>query len=618
MFALLSLCFFLSKKVEGRPFYRLAHDWIIPIGISLSMVAFFEEGKEWFQWDKEEVGPAINFILGGLILLIGNKKKPKFLLSQAFYLIGILYSFSFPINDFLRVLIVSGGIAMSYFLYKQMKEKLVTYYVTICTVVSYITLLYSIHESSIFPSWLEEEQWIIGGALLIVVVYGLRKHDEWLSTSFLFTAHVYVPAALLLTFFFFETDGKWSFMIAAFLYGVTVNVINKEWVKRTLLYGCFVSFFIAIRLVFMDQDWTEYSFFVTSILMAIWWWLSPTEWKKRTIDFLVPFSIIGMLSMLTAYPFEHYIYFSLMVYGAGLLFLLHRVKWDFLAIFPLIVILAGNIQLSYVSTLLVPETKTILFTVLGLVFIFTGKRLYKGLLVSNSLLSFRYIDAYTVISLLSIVFLYTIETEGMFFRVLPGILISLFVWMQQTRVSVKLAWIPRFVAGGYLLEPYYQLIGQLSIPILLEREVYVLPIIALVIYLQHCLRGAYSVLIQRIQWLILIGVSLLLVQDGLQSNTVYDAIIVGSLSLVSILAGAMLRIKSYFFVGSGILLLNVVLQTRPYWGNLPWWSYLLLAGSILITVASYNEWNKQKRGKGETIKLEELRKKVILQLKTWK
>lgn len=144
------------------------------------------------------------------------------------------------------------------------------------------------------------------------------------------------------------------------------------------------------------------------------------------------------------------------------------------------------------------------------------------------------------------------------------------------------------------------------------------PFIALGIYLGRCLQGEYATLVCKIQWGILIGVSLLLVQDGLQSNTVYDALIVGTLSLVSILAGAILRIKSYFFVGSGVLLLNVLLQTRPYWGNLPWWAYLLLAGSLLITVASYNEWHKQKRAKGETPKLEELGKKILLGLNKWK
>lgn len=108
---------------------------------------------------------------------------------------------------------------------------------------------------------------------------------------------------------------------------------------------------------------------------------------------------------------------------------------------------------------------------------------------------------------------------------------------------------------------------------------------------------------------VLILVSILLVQDGLASSTVYDALILGSLSLISILAGMFLKVKSYFFVGTGVLLLNVLLQTRPYWGNLPWWAYLLIAGSILITVASYNEWHKQKKEKGERTLLNGIKEK---------
>lgn len=619
MFGLLALCFILGRRVEERLIYQEAISWIIPICYGLCTAALFEEGKVWFHWSKVEVGPALNFIAGSvLLLLIGKTQKPAFLVSQAFYLIGILYSFSLPVNDFIRVFILFGGIAVSYVLYQQTKQKAVTYYVTLCFLITYITLIYAIHESYHFPLWLEEEQWVIGGAILIVVSYVIRRHDLELSTSFLYTTHVYLPAALLLTFFAFNSDGIWSFVIATLLYGVSVKLVSKEWLLKTLLYGCFVSLFIAITLFLTELDYSEYSFFVTSILLAIWWGYSTKEWKVRTTLFLVPFSIIGMLSMLTSYPFGEYTYICLMLYGVGLLFLIHHQKWDFLVLLPLIVMLAGSIQLSFVSTLLVPESTMVLFAGIGLGSFFSGRKLYKGLFVSNAKLPLLYFDAYTVTAFLYVLFLYTLEAEGILLRILPGILICMFLWMQQTRVSTKLAWIPKFLAGGYLLEPYYRMLDQLTIPVLFERELYVLPFIALGIYLSRCLKGAYVTLLQRIQWGILIGVALLLVQDGLQSNTVYDAIIVGTLSLLSILAGTMLRIKSYFFVGSGVLLLNVVLQTRSYWGNLPWWAYLLLAGSLLISVASYNEWNKQKRSKGETPKLEEIRRKVLLRLKTWK
>ncbi len=619
MLGFLALCFILGRKVEERSFYHEMITWVIPICYGLSTAAMFEEGKEWFDWSKEEVGPALNFIAGSvLLLLIEKTKKPVFFVSQAFYLVGILYSFSLPVNDYIRVFILSGGMAISYLLYQQIKQKAVTYYVTLCSLITYLTLIYAIHESSLFPLWLEEEQWVVGGAILIIVSYVLRRHDVELSISFLYTAHVYLPAALLLTFFAFNSDGIWSFVIATLLYGLSVKLVSKEWFLNTLLYGCYVSLFIAISLYFIELDWSEYSFFVTSIVLAIGWGLSTKEWKERTTLFLVPFSMIGMLSMLTSYPFGEYVYLCLMLYGVGVLFLLHQQKWDFLVLLPLMFMLAGSIQFSYVSNLLDPEGTMVLFTGLGLLSFFAGKKLYRGLTLLNAYLPFRYCDAYTVTAFLYVFFLYTLEAEGILLGILPGILICMFLWMQQKRVSPKLAWIPKFLAGGYLLEPYYQVLDQLLVPVMFERELYVLPFIVLGIYLERCLKGAYSTLIQRIQWGILIGVALLLVQDGLQSNTVYDAIIVGTLSLLSILAGTMFRIKSYFFVGSGVLLLNVVLQTRPYWGNLPWWAYLLLAGSLLISVASYNEWNKQKRSKGETPKLEEIRRKVLLRLRTWK
>jgi len=619
MFGLLALCFILGRKVEERSFYLEMITWVIPICYGLSTAAMFEEGKEWFDWSKEEVGPALNFIAGSvLLLLIEKTKRPAFFISQAFYLIGILYSFSLPVNDFIRVFILSGGMAISYLLYQQTKQKTVTYYVTLCSLISYITLVYAIHESSRFPLWLEEEQWVIGGAILIIVSYVLRRHEMELSTSFLYTAHVYLPAALLLTFFAFNNDGIWSFVIATLLYGLSVKLVSKEWILKTLLYGCCISLFVAISLYLIESGWSEYSFFVTSIVLAIWWGVSTKVWKERSTLFLIPFSMIGMLSMLTSYPFGGSMYLCLLLYGVGVLFLLHQQKWDFLVILPLMVMLAGSIQFSYVSTLLDTEGTMVLFAGLGLLSLFAGKKIYKGLTLLNAHMPFRYCDAYTVTAFLYVLFLYTVEPVGILLGILPGILICIFLWMQQPRVSPKLAWIPKFLAGSYLLEPYYQVLDLLTIPALFERELYVLPFIVLGIYLERCLKGAYSTLIQRIQWGILIGVALLLVQDGLQSNTVYDAIIVGTLSLLSILTGTILRIKSYFFVGSGVLLLNVVLQTRPYWGNLPWWAYLLLAGSLLISVASYNEWNKQKRAKGEIPKLEEIRRKVLLRLKTWK
>ena len=120
-----------------------------------------------------------------------------------------------------------------------------------------------------------------------------------------------------------------------------------------------------------------------------------------------------------------------------------------------------------------------------------------------------------------------------------------------------------------------------------------------------------------IQLIVLLIVTAILVTDALNSNTIYDAIIVGCLSLASILSGMHYRIKAYFFVGIGVLLLNVLLQTKPYWGNFPWWGYLIIAGLTLIGFASTYELQKQKKDNDKKSFLQTKKEQLIKRFKDW-
>lgn len=50
---------------------------------------------------------------------------------------------------------------------------------------------------------------------------------------------------------------------------------------------------------------------------------------------------------------------------------------------------------------------------------------------------------------------------------------------------------------------------------------------------------------------------------------------------------------------------------------MPWWDYLLLAGLVLITVASTNEWHKQKTQKGESTFIKVFIDKIVNKMKKW-
>ncbi len=276
----------------------------------------------------------------------------------------------------------------------------------------------------------------------------------------------------------------------------------------------------------------------------------------------------------------------------------------------------GTIQILFLSNLHVFFEIAIL-AAYGVSTVLLGSWMYKDFWKSGSAYGLKSLDAYSIVGFLFICSIAPFHTETYWALIVHGLLLSGGLWLQKDRVDgVDSVWI-RFLAGAYLLVPYYTAIEQMKIPALLEREAHVLPFVVLVIFMRLMFRQRHAKTTGYIQWAILVIVSLLLIQDGLASNTVYDALILGSLSLVSMLAGMWLRVKSYFFVGAGVLLLNVFLQTRPFWGNLPWWGYLLIAGSILISVASFNEWNKQKGARGEVTFLVRMKENIRKKLKNW-
>src|SRR5699024_10677353 len=226
-------------------------------------------------------------------------------------------------------------------------------------------------------------------------------------------------------------------------------------------------------------------------------------------------------------------------------------------------------------------------------------------------------DWYTIAGFVALGFLYVYAGEMLWEKLLPGILVALAIYIQKDRIpAIKGKW-SAVIAITFLLEPYYTLIRNLEIPTLFEREFYVLPWVALAIFIKRKAGKEHPEQMNYMQWAVLIIFAILLVQDGLASNTVNDAIILGSLSLSSMLGGMFFKQKSFFFVGAGVLLLNLLLQTKSFWGALPWWVYLLIAGSILITVASYNEWHKQKTAEGKKTLVTLFHKKIIQRIGKW-
>jgi hypothetical protein len=630
MLLLLVVTAFLIIKKEKRNIYRQTAFWILPSALGLSVVAFGEEINANFLMYFREYGYAGNFAAGAILVLLssvvwkkgGEKQLDEISLytSLAFYTIAIAHALLGQINQlWVQPLILIIGIGMYFYLYKKIGAKWVPYLVSIATLLAYFSIVHAFSMKFLFSQTMNSLIVSTSAVMLLLTAYLCRNKDLNLLKAFAWVGHSIYPVALLYTLVAFNTDAYLSFIVALFVYILSVKMVSSEWKIKLFLYGVFTALFflVGIGLDHVNvQYFGRYEFPITSGLILLFSLLAIGEYKKRTAYYLVPFSMIGIGSILMTYPFEWLPYLVTCAYTLGILFYLHKIKWGLIGIIPLLFAFIATVEISYFASMTELE-KMLLAGGLGIFMILIGKTCYKQLIESGTKFQAVKLDGYTVVAFLYFWLMYFFESQFIWDDALPGVLIAVSLWLQRNRVPAKFSVFMSILGGAYLLQPYYSIIAGLNIPTLWEQEVRVLPFILLVIFIRHSLHGRYSDITKAIQWGVLIIISLLLIQDGLVSNTIYDAIILGSLSLISMLSGMLLQVKSYFFVGTGVLLLNVFLQTRPYWGNMPWWVYLLITGLILITVASFNEWNKQKTGKGEATFISKLKEKVFDKIKQW-
>ncbi len=629
LLAFVIIAFLLIKK-EPRQYYKEAALWILPSVLGLSLAAFGEEVNINSPVYFQEYGYAVNFAGASLFVLLSNLiwnkagekelAKKSFIISQVLYTMAIIFTYLSPINQlWVQPLLLLIGIGMYFYFYKKEGTKWIPFLVSIASLLAYFSITHAISEKISFNQMMQSVVAPTSAAILLFIALATRKKDKLLSNAFAWTGHIVYPVALCFTWFAYHTDSYISFFIALCAYALSTKLAGREWKVKVFLYSGFTSLLLLVSTgldSFVTRYYENYELPITSILIYLFAAFSEESGKKRTAYYLVPFSILGAGITLATYPFGWIPYLITFGYALAVVAYLHLLKWDVIAIVPLFIAFLATAEFSYMSDLQLFE-KMLLSGGLGVLMAVIGQTVYKKLFISDGKLEKIKIDGYTFVSFLYFWLMYFFQGQSLWSQALPGFLIAISIWMQRKRVPAQASAFLSILGGAFLLQPYYAVILELNIPSIWEMEIRVLPFIILIIFIRFILKERYSDITKLMQWAILIIVSLLLIQDGLASNTIYDAIILGSLSMLSMLSGMLLQIKSYFFVGAGVLLLNLFLQTRPYWGNMPWWFYLLIAGLVLITIASSNEWHKQKMQKGERTFLTILKEKVFDKIKQW-
>ena len=625
MLILLTVILGISHRQDERKFYQQLTPWVIPVSFGMAIIAACEAINSASELYHDHLGIAVSFAIGGGMLLILSKTAERYQIQDiakiayaaavVIYSTAILLSYlDFVYNQFVQPAILLTGLLIYWKYYKKCSYKWIPFIIPIVMLLSYFSMLNIFVEDS--PVILARMQYTIGGVILLLAAVLLKK-DHCLAAGFAWIGHLFLPFALSLTYI---AEGKLaidSFLLAVAIYFMSSRMTRENWKVKVFLYSCFISSYGAL-LFAMDLlnngQHKEFLPFIISIAVYLLWQFGRTSDQKHINWFLIPWSVFGILNVLLAYPNTFLYYSVILAYAAAFIFYLFKSRFYYLASIPLFLSWAGTLQfiLLHVSN---AGLKQGILAAFAVSLALSGMWVYKK--YKQKAAMFSYSDPFLLGSLLFALSLYLFQSDAIIFKMAPGLLISGLIILMRTRFKGELMWIPAVISLLWLIQPYYSFIGYIHIPTVFMLEVQVLPLVLLVILGKMILKGRYRSKTNKLQWFVLIAVSFLLIEDGLQSSTVMDAIILGTLSLLSILGGFYFKIKVYFFVGCGVLLLNVLLQTRPFWGNMPWWAYLLLAGTILISVASYHEWQKQQKTKGKETVFITFKNWIMRKLKEW-
>ncbi|MDQ0269651.1 SCO7613 C-terminal domain-containing membrane protein [Cytobacillus purgationiresistens] len=627
MFLMLSGIFVALYLVDKRRFYKKSAPWLIPLFLGLAFLMVGEEMNANWLFYNENLGLTISIMMGSAVLLLFyyicrkyaflDISKQVFFVAQGFYSLAVITSLLLSVHLAVRPLTFIMGSIVYAGLYSMTKRKWIPYLSAAVFLLGYLFTLNAFHVQLLIPEYFTKIMYPLGSFLLFIVAYSFFNKDEAFSKSYAIAGHLFLPIALLITLLNEGNLSLFSFICAIFVYWLSAKYVKAEIYIKLFVYGSFLSgfmFFATIIDYFFYGNYNHYAFLIISILVFVNWCYGGEIEKNRNALFLIPWSLAGVIAFLYQYPFRLLEWIPTLGYALGLTVFLHWRNKIILGAIPLLLILFSThyyLFANWVSA----EISYLFIVLMAASLAVAGSFLLKSLYgFDNKRFS---LDIYTVFSFLFLLSLYAYQTDDMWSKIVPGSLITLLFWLQRKRVKSNVVWIPSISAGIYLLQPYYAWIYEMNIPNLMEREAYMLPLVGVILFSRFILQGKFKTNLTYLEWGVLSIVSLSFIQDALASNTVYDALILGTLTLVSMLAGVYYRLKSYFFVGAVVLLLNVLLQARPYWGNLPWWTYLLIGGSILIAVASYYEWNKQKSAKGEESPLVKIKKQMKTKFKEW-
>ncbi|KAB8139382.1 hypothetical protein F9U64_00890 [Gracilibacillus oryzae] len=563
------------------------------------------------------------------ISLVWKKTARKMLENASFYIGQISYLLAlFSLMDiysidtvFVRPAILFVGIGAAVWLVRHTGITYLWSIVSVMTLAFYMSLISTLSlDGFVSIAWFMQT----APVLLLVIERFAGKYAESIKPHFFWLSIIvqsFLILLILLDQLMVQLLNPIIILIPLAVYLYSTFGKKLEWQVKILLYAAMTMIPILLSgyAIYYD-DLLDigfgYRLIISSVFFAIIWKFVPLlVWKKRMEWYMIPFSLTSLVTVIAIEPINTLLELVIVICFLILnLYFLHVRKWLTVVLFPLLL------------TILLWEQQEVVYTDINLFFIsivcffillIAGKLLYRQFYqkVSDHWL----VDWYSAVAFVYAAYLlkYSTGFPSVWIQIIPYLLLAVWLFLHIKRIDHSFLKKVFVTLGAISLLPaYYHVLFEYKshIPELFEAEFIVMPIIILSILLSRRTWREYQRIMANVQTVILVFITVYLIADAIQSNTVWDALIVGTLSIVSLLAGMKFQIRSYLFIGLGTLLFNVIYQTKPYWGNMPWWGYLLIAGLTLIIIASYNEWKKQRKADN---KLAKKIKNMLAQLKEW-
>lgn len=635
--AIVSGLFLLTDFKDQSGWSKQAGPFGFIIALTVSLIILYQYAVEVSLWYEETIIISVHLVGISLIMLmlgylLRNYTKRYFhvgfltgqvIAMLAYISVYIGESHPFVITDIM--LIVTAINLTSVYLYRKHPLWLAVIFTSFGVYFSLFDLIGSTNKEFITAFCL------FASLFFMVVSEVIGRYSESGRTYYFWFSHLVNIVGVILgigLIYSFDSSPFWYLMPLS-LYCFSAVRAKINWEQYSFTYIGFLTLFVQTMLFFKDIQntayLTAYAFAISAGIISVLWMLGNCKWKEIIGYYLIPylhFSIIVYISesFINGFPSDGALVFWIISAVLQLVFagyLLLKRKWSHA--------IAGTLFLSFLFFSMYVQTLSLmacLSVLLILAALMTGlsSRWVKGLVVQKG--GETLVDFYRIFGLIYLIQLnyqlINIESTNAGLDIGAACLIPLYFLVIRTFTS-RQAERQGYLSAALILSlfPYQKILEQFTIPEVIQAEVWILP---LLIISSLLLRKLYNMgeTTQQIEIGVVAFFFFLLILDAVRGDTLNDALVIGTISLAAILFGFIRRYKSYFLAGIGTILLNIYMNTKSLWGYLPWWLYLIIGGLLLISIASYFEWKKQKENRTSKEILEKNKQRFMKWFHQWK